>query len=162
MLWGTSTLFCAIILAILLATAAGLDLKSRIIPNWLNLLIALTAPLVWWAQGLNPWPDIAWQLGSALVIFAAFAALFAIGGIGGGDVKMIGALALSIDVRLILSLLMIMALVGGVIAAAMLIRQKLSKSAPNPEVPYGVAIAVAGFWALHQQFINHFPAIPST
>ncbi|MEQ1509228.1 MAG: prepilin peptidase [Sphingopyxis sp.] len=149
-------------MTIMLAIAAGFDLKSRIIPNWLNLMIALVAPLAWWAQGLDLWPDIAWQIGAALAIFAAFAALFAIGGIGGGDVKMIGALALSIDVRLILSLLMVMALAGGVIAAAMLIRQKLSKSTATPEVPYGVAIAIAGFWALHQQFINHFPAIPST
>ncbi|MEQ1689522.1 MAG: prepilin peptidase [Sphingopyxis sp.] len=162
MIWGTSMLFCAILLAVMLLIAAGFDLKSRIIPNWLNLLIALTAPLAWWAQGLSLWPDIGWQFGSAIAVFAVFAALFAIGGIGGGDVKMIAALALWIDARLILSLLLVMALVGGVIAGVMLLRQKLSKTAPNPEVPYGVAIAFAGFWALHQQFINHFPSIPAT
>lgn len=162
MIWGTSLVFCGILLCVLLLIAAGYDLKSRIIPNWLNLMIALTAPIAWWAQGLALWPDIAWQLGSAVIVFAAFAALFAIGGIGGGDVKMVGALALWIDARLILSLLLVMALVGGVIAAAMLLHQKLGKSTATPEVPYGVAIAFAGFWALHQQFINHFPPIPAT
>ncbi|MEQ1686945.1 MAG: prepilin peptidase [Sphingopyxis sp.] len=155
-------LLCALLLAVMLLLAAGFDLKSRIIPNWLNLAIALSAPLAWWAQGLAFWPDIGWQIGSALAVFVLFAALFAVGGIGGGDVKMIGALALWIDARLILSLLMVMALAGGVLAGVMLVRQKLRKSAPSPEVPYGVAIAFAGFWALHQQFINHFPPIPTT
>ena len=128
----------------------------------LNLVIALTAPLAWVAQDLALYPDIAWQIGAAIAVFGAFAGLFFIGGIGGGDVKMIGALALWIDYRLILPLLMVMALVGGLIAAAMLIRDKFRKSDAKPEVPYGVAIAIAGFWAIHQQFINHLPTIPSS
>ncbi len=149
------------LLAILLLMAAGFDLKSRIIPNWLNVIIALTAPLIWWAQGLALYPDIVWQVGVATAVFAAFIALFALGAIGGGDVKMIGALALWVRPNLILPLLMVMALVGGVIAAFMLIRRRLSKTAQNPELPYGVAIAAAGFWAAHQQYINHLPTIPS-
>lgn len=150
------------LLALLLLVAAVSDLRSRIIPNRLNLAIALTAPLAWMSGGLALWPDIAWQIGAAAAVFAVFAALFFVGGIGGGDVKLIAALALWIDVRLLLSLLFVMALVGGGIAAVMLLRHRLSRSTATPEVPYGVAIAAAGFWALHQQYINHYPPIPTT
>lgn len=159
---GISNLLPAALLGALLIVAAICDLKHRIIPNRLNLIIALTAPIAWWAAGLSLWPDVAWQVGAAAAVFAGFAALFFIGGIGGGDVKMIGALALWIDVRLLLSLLLVMAIVGGVIAGFMLIRNKIGKAEQNPEVPYGVAIAVAGLWALHQQYINHLTFIPNT
>ena len=152
----------AALLGAMLIAAAICDLRHRIIPNRLNLIIALTAPIAWWWSGLALWPDVAWQVGAAAAVFTAFAGLFFIGGIGGGDVKMIGALALWIDVRLLLSLLLVMAVVGGGIAGFMLIRNKLGKAEQNPEVPYGVAIAVAGFWALHQQYINHLPYIPTT
>jgi prepilin peptidase CpaA len=159
---GISSLLPAALLGALLLVAAICDLQHRIIPNRLNLIIALTAPIAWWSSSLSLWPDVAWQIGAAAAVFAAFAALFFIGGIGGGDVKMVGAVALWIDVRLLLSLLLVMALVGGGIAGFMLIRNKLSKAEQNPEVPYGVAIAAAGFWALHQQYINHLPSIPTT
>lgn len=159
---GISTLLPAALLGVLLLVAAVSDLRHRIIPNRLNLIIALTAPLAWMAAGLSLWPDIVWQIGAALAVFVAFAALFALGGMGGGDVKLIGALALWIDVRLLLSLLLVMSIVGGVIAAGMLIRKRLSKAEQNPEVPYGVAIAIAGLWALYQQNINHFTLVPTT
>lgn len=147
------------LLALMLLVAAGYDLRWRIIPNWLNAAIALTAPLGWWLAGLGFWPDIALQVGVALAVFGAFVALFAIGGIGGGDVKMIGALALWIDYRLMLSLLLIMAIVGGIIAAVMLVHRRMTGATDLAEVPYGVAIAAAGLWALHEQYINHFPPI---
>lgn len=150
----------AALLGAMLLAAAVFDLRARIIPNTLNIAIALLAPLAWWAQGLALWPDIALQIGVAAIIFALFIGLFAIGGIGGGDVKMIGALALWIDWRLMLDLLMIMALIGGVIAGGMLIYRKLRHITDTAEVPYGVAIALAGMWAVHQQYLNHFPVIP--
>lgn len=150
------------LLGTLLLIAAASDLRDRIIPNRLNLVIALTAPIAWWFGGLALWPDVAWQIGAALAVFSVFVLLFAFGGMGGGDVKLIGALALWIDVRLLLSLLLVMAIVGGVIAAAMLIRKRLSKAEQNPEVPYGVAIAAAGLWALYQQNINHFALVTTT
>lgn len=157
---GLFTYLSVALLGTMLLIAAVSDLRHRIIPNWLNLAIALTAPLAWWAAGLSFWPDIALQIGAALAVFAAFAALFAFGAMGGGDVKLIGALALWIDASLLLPLLLIMSIIGGVIATGMLVRKRLSKAEQNPEVPYGVAIAAAGLWALHQQYINHFALPP--
>jgi prepilin peptidase CpaA len=81
-------------LATLLLIAAITDWRSRLINNWLTGTIAITAPLYWWATGLGLWPDVAIQIGIAVVIFAIFAAFFALGAMGGGDVKLLGALAL--------------------------------------------------------------------
>ena len=50
-------LLCA--LAGLLVCAAVTDIRSRIISNRLNLLIALLAPLYWLASGIPAWPDMA-------------------------------------------------------------------------------------------------------
>ena len=72
----------------------GAICARRTIPNGLNAAIASLAPLWWWAHGLPLWPDVAWQIGLAAVVFALFAGAFALGMMGGGDVKMIGALAL--------------------------------------------------------------------
>ena len=80
-------------LAIALLYAAFTDIRSRLIENWLNGAIALGAPLFWWASDMSG-GEIAWQLGMALVTFAVLAALFFMRWIGGGDVKLLAALAL--------------------------------------------------------------------
>jgi len=85
-------LICA--LGTLLIVAAITDLRSRIISNRLNLIVAALAPLWWIACGLPLWPDVVAQLGAGIVVFAIFAGLFALGLMGGGDVKLLGALAL--------------------------------------------------------------------
>src|SRR3546814_9478397 len=71
---------------------------------------------------------------------------------GGGDVKMIGAVMLWIPLPLFLSTLMVMAIAGGLLSGAMLIDMKLRRREQPPEVPYGVAIAAAGLWAVHQHY----------
>lgn len=100
------------LLAIALLFAAATDLKRREIDNWLNLGIALGAPAFWWAGGLSLWPDVALHIGVALAAFAVAAGLFAIGQMGGGDVKLIAALALWFPPVLFVNLLMIMAMLG--------------------------------------------------
>ncbi len=100
------------LLAIALLFAAGTDLKRREIDNWLNLAIALAAPLFWWAGGLSLWPDVALHLGVALAAFAVAAGLFAIGQMGGGDVKLIAALALWFPPSTFAQMLIVMAVLG--------------------------------------------------
>lgn len=103
------------LLAIALLIAACTDLKRREIDNWLNLAIALAAPVFWWAGGLSLWPDAAIHLGIALAAFGIAAGLFAIGQMGGGDVKLIAALALWFPPALFVNMLMIMAVIGFVL-----------------------------------------------
>src|SRR3546814_6140491 len=121
--------------------------------------MSLRAIPCWIASCLAPWPDVAIQFGAACLVFLLVAGLFAVGAMGGGDVKMIGAVMLWIPLPLFLPMLMIMAIGGGILSAAMLIHMKLRPSDKVAEVPYGVAIAAAGLWALHQHYLNQFQVI---
>jgi prepilin peptidase CpaA len=144
------------LLALMLLAASAWDLRTRTIPNSLVAAVALLAPVFWWSTGLPIWPDAALQVGVALLVFALFAAAFAIGAMGGGDVKLIGALALWLPWQAVLALLVIMSLAGGALTAAMLIRQRLARGEAPIEVPYGVAIAFGGLWLIAQRFLYHF------
>jgi prepilin peptidase CpaA len=153
------TLGLMAVLGLMMIAAAISDLRSRTISNELNAAIALLAIPFWIATGLTLWPDVPVQFGAAFGVFLIFAGLFAIGGMGGGDVKMIGAVMLWIPVPLFLPMLTVMAIAGGILSAVMLIHMKLRPSDKPVEVPYGVAIAAAGLWALHQQYLNQFQVI---
>lgn len=140
-------------LAIALVTAACTDLKSRRIANWLNAGIALAAPLFWWASGLELWPDVALQLGVALASFAILAILFAMRAMGGGDVKLLSALALWIAPGLFLKLIVLMALLGGVLTLTVGAWHLMARRRGVLTVPYGVAIALAGLWIIGTDYL---------
>ncbi len=150
------------LLAALMIAAAISDLRSRTISNGLNGAIALLAVPFWFASGLAAWPDMPIQLGAGFAVFLLFAGLFALGAMGGGDVKMIGAVMLWIPLPLFIPTLTVMAIAGGLLSGAMLIHMKMRPSGQPVEVPYGVAIAAAGLWALHQHYLNQFQSIAST
>ena len=156
---GTISLGLMAILGLLMIAAAISDVRSRTISNELNAAIALLAIPFWITSGFALWPDVPLQFGAAFAVFLVFAGLFAIGAMGGGDVKMIGAVMLWIPLPLFMPTLMVMAIGGGILSAAMLIHMKLRPSDKPVEVPYGVAIAAAGLWALHQQYLNQFQVI---
>lgn len=139
-------------LAIALLTAAFTDLRTRQIGNWLNGAIALGAPLFWWASGLSLWPGVAAQVGIALAAFAVLAGLFALRAMGGGDVKLLTALALWIEPVWFLKLLVIMALLGGVLTIAFGAWHVMRRRKGRLAIPYGVAIASAGLWVLSAQY----------
>jgi prepilin peptidase CpaA len=169
---------CGLMLAVALAAAVISDLKWRIIPNSLNLAIAAAAPIAWWAQGLSLWPDVGLQVAAAAGLFLFFLIQFNFNLIGGGDVKLLGAVGLWVAPALMLNFVLYFVLVGGVVSLIMLINLKLrgqpafsgslnfrlpdedDENAPvigNDRFnPYGLAIAVAGGWVIHQQYINHF------
>lgn len=140
-------------LAIALLFAAFTDLKRRQIDNWLNAGIALAAPLFWWSSGLALWPGVAWQLGIALVTFVVCAGLFALRWMGGGDVKLLTALALWIAPAAFLKLVVIMALVGGVLTLAFGMWHIARRQTSRLAIPYGVAISAAGLWVLSTEYL---------
>ncbi len=143
-------------LGALLIAAAITDLRSRIISNRLNLAIATLAPLWWLASGLDLWPGVAVQLLVAAIVFALFAALFAFGMMGGGDVKLLGALALWFPWQAVLSLIVLMAILGGLVTIVTVIHHRMTKRLGQPEIPYGVAISIAALWLLGERYFNHF------
>ena len=136
-----------ILLAVLLLMAAWTDIKTRTISNELNATIALLAIVFWFVIG-EPLPDIALRVGVAVGVFALFAGLFMLRMMGGGDVKMIAALALWLPINALFVMLTVMALAGGVITVVLLIRQRWRPNAGRPEIPYGVAIAIGGLWVI--------------
>ena len=136
------------LLAAGLTLAAITDLRSRRIGNRLTAAIASGAPLFWWASGLSLWPGVAIQLGVALAAFAVLALLFAIRAMGGGDVKLLTALALWVPPLPFLQLIAVMAIAGGVLTVLFggwhVVRRRKGRVA----VPYGLAIALAGLWVI--------------
>jgi len=141
-----------IALAIALVIAAITDIRSRKIYNSLNAGIALGAPLFWFASGMAVWPDMAVQVGFAVLVFAAFAGLFALGLIGGGDVKLLGALALWFTPLAFVQLLVVMAVIGGLIAVGFVVRRVVFKPDTPGKLPYGVAITAGALWVMAQTY----------
>jgi prepilin peptidase CpaA len=153
---STAAIILLLVLAGLLIAAAAIDIRSRTIPNGLNLAVALLAIPFWWATGTALWPDVAIHVAVAAVVFAAFAGLFALGAMGGGDVKLVGALALWLPWPAVLALLVIMSVAGGLLTVAMIVRKRVARHEGELEIPYGVAIAFGGLWVIAQPFLYQF------
>ena len=146
-------------LAIALLVAAFTDLRSRKIGNWLTGAIALGAPLFWWACDMPLWADpwsqasVAAQLGIALLTFVILAVLFALRAMGGGDVKLLTALALWIAPLPFLRLVVMMALIGGVLTLGFGAWHVMRRQREKLAIPYGVAISLAGLWVLGTSYM---------
>ena len=142
-----------VLLAIALLYAAATDIRRRQIDNWLTAGIAVTAPLFWWASGLSLWPGVAIQLGVATGVFALLAVLFALRMMGGGDVKLLTALALWIVPADFLKLVIVMAIFGGVLTVIVGGWHVIRRERDRIAIPYGVAIAIGGLWVLGTQYL---------
>ncbi|VAW05905.1 Type IV prepilin peptidase TadV/CpaA [hydrothermal vent metagenome] len=152
LLWGG--------LAIALIVGAVTDIKRRQISNKLNLLIALGAPLLWIASDMQFWPEMVQQIGVAAIVLTIFGGLFAVGAMGGGDVKMLAAIALWLHWLTLIEMIFIMSIAGGVLTLLMMIGKRIQKTASPIKVPYGVAISFSGLWIiagqLSERYFNHF------
>jgi len=131
------------VLALFLVSAGIEDARTREIANWKTAAIALLAPAWWWAVGIDPWPGVAIQLGAAAVVFAAFVGAFALGQMGGGDVKLIGALALWLPFQPLVSTLVWMTLIGGALTAVMIADGWVRARAAPPRPRAGGLVAAA-------------------
>jgi prepilin peptidase CpaA len=151
-----------IAIAVLAVIAYG-DVRFRRIPNAATLAIAaLGLTRIILAQNAVA---ASYTLAAAAVIFAVTFLLFWRGAFGGGDAKLITAMALVIGHQQLLNFLFLMSASGGVLALVVLIRDKFEPAlgrlcrrttaprvkthprvaaAENGTVPYGVAVAAAG------------------
>ena len=139
------------------------DARTRRIPNVLSLPIAILG-LLRIILVHNP-VSAGQTIAAGVAIFAVAFLLYWHGAIGGGDAKLVAAMALLIGYRDLFGFLFLMSLCGGVLALAILARDKLRPrllsllqlaSVPSAKppgcsvapsrstVPYGVAIAAAG------------------
>lgn len=142
-------------LAATLIVAAVIDCRTFTISNRLNLLVALGAPVYWWAAHL-PAHEIAWQVGFAAGVFVLLALAFYAGLMGGGDVKLATALALWFSPPATIRFIILMSLAGGVLTLLVVLVHRARGKEGKPEIPYGVAIAVGGLLILGQRIFNQF------
>lgn len=140
----------------ILIWAAATDLKDRRIPNIQPLtilglfgMLAVTRLIA--GDGLAA--AAAWPLVAGLLVFMFATILFALGLMGGGDVKLMTAVALFAGPTLGTSFVLYVALTGGIVALATLIHSWLISRDPSepPQVPYGVAIMASGIWVCFQK-----------
>ena len=156
-MWDIIRLALLIILVALLVIAAVGDVRRYRISNRLCLAVAGLA-LPYWisaslADGAALMPLLGWQIGVAFLVFAGFAALFALGAMGGGDVKLAAALALWIPAAQTLELIFLIAIFGGVQALVLVIMRRLRRQSRRA-VPYGVAIALGGITLAIEPIVN--------
>ncbi len=142
----------------LLVWAAWSDLRDYIIPNRICLAIAMLFPAHVIAAGaLEAIPG---ALAAAAATFTAGFALFAFRIAGGGDVKLMTAVALWAGPAHILGFLVMTTLAGGLLAALLAARAWRHEAEAHPDgalglrlwairgtrVPYGAAIAIGGLY----------------
>jgi prepilin peptidase CpaA len=156
MMNGGFTLALLGLLAATLVWIAVVDVRTYTISDRLNIAIALLAPVYWLSAGVPLWPEAAIRVGVAVVVFLLFAGAFYMNVMGGGDVKLAGALALWFTPYETLKLIVIMSIAGGVLTLIVVGVHRARKKPDRPEVPYGIAIAAGGLWLLAQRFLNHF------
>ena len=148
---------------LLLLYVATIDVATRLIRNELCLALALLGIA---AQLTSP-AQLAQSLISAAILFLLLLVIYMRGWMGGGDVKLLVALAVGLPLTGVIDLLTITALAGGVLALVHLLMRLLPypKLAPvgsslarrvyaverwrhlrHAPLPYGVAIACGGIW----------------
>lgn len=105
-----------------LMTAAVIDFRSRRIPNWLNALIGISGVF---CAGMPGAPiSLTYALAGALVGFAIPFILFALGALGGGDVKLLAGIGCWVGPVGVVKVFLAAAVVGLVIVLAQSIYQK--------------------------------------
>ena len=121
---GTVTTAGALVLSV---AGCATDLRSRRIPNLLTFGGALCA-VGFHLVSEGPW-GAALSAAGWLVGVALFAPLFAVGGLGAGDVKLLGALGAWLGPGRTLYLALFTAIAGGVMALVVMVARGYSRSA---------------------------------
>ena len=143
---------------LLLLYVAMIDIATRLIRNEICLVVALLG--------------IASQFASPMQVTESLIVVYQRGWMGGGDVKLLAALAVGLPLMGVIQLLTVTALAGGVLALVHLMMRLLPdpKLAPagsslvrrvyaierwrnlrHAPLPYGVAIACGGIWTVFSQ-----------
>lgn len=129
-------------MAIALGCSAVLDdLRRGAISNWVN-LTAIAGGLLYHSihQG---WRGLAASSGGAVLGFAIFLVVYCLGGMGGGDVKLMAAFGALLGPMGILTAAVLTSVIGALMAAASLALRRRRKA-----IPYGPAIVLGSWLAL--------------
>jgi prepilin peptidase CpaA len=164
---NAGSLLALSVLAVMLAIAVYIELKESRIPNWLTLSGMALGLLIGYLHGTTAF----WfSLGGLVIGFGFLFIFYVFGGLGGGDVKLMGAAGALMGADLIKSALFYTAFIGAFLAVMMVIWRKdfwarigwglrrlafwrkdgTEQPAANSPVivPYGLAIAIGCLLAL--------------
>jgi prepilin peptidase CpaA len=150
---------------LLLLYVAMIDIATRLIRNEICLVLALLGIAGQFASQMH----VTESLIAATILLLLLIVVYQRGWIGGGDVKLLVALAIGLPLMGVIQLLTVTALAGGVLALVHLMMRLLPypKLAPagsslvrrvyaierwrnlrHAPLPYGVAIACGGIWTV--------------
>lgn len=163
--WTSLFHFGLVVLAgALLLIAAAHDIIARTIPNWVPLLLAVIGVLLRYIDN-----SLLLGLACGAVVFLLAAFCWRRGWLGGGDVKLLGAVAIAIPPWHTATFMLVMSLTGFLIAIAFLIGRSLGAPPGGPRpvsfiarawrverrrlgrggpLPYACAIAAGGLFVL--------------
>jgi prepilin peptidase CpaA len=143
-------------IAIVVGMAAVIDdLARRHIANWIP--AAALAGGFGWQIGQSGWHGALTALGGTVVGFAVFLIFYLLGGMGGGDVKLMAGFGALLGAGRLLEAALWTAGIGGIMALVVLGWKALRRSTPAPgtlsveerereaSIPYAPAIAL-GVW----------------
>lgn len=150
---------CLLLLVLLLVAAAAQDLRTLKIGNGYSIattaLFAIFA-VAGFASGRMDLSSIGGAAASAALVLVAGSLIFALGALGGGDVKLLASVSLFAGPAHLLDLLAITILSGGVLAVGILAGLPIGHAAApggtslrarlRGDMPYGPAIAAGGLW----------------
>jgi prepilin peptidase CpaA len=158
----------SVLATLLLVYVAVIDIATRSIRNEICLVVALLGIAGQFARPMQ----IAESLIAATILFLLLLVIYQRGIIGGGDVKLLVALAIGLPLMGVFKLLTVTTLAGGVLALVHLMMRVLPypRLAPagssfvrrvyaierwrhlrHAPLPYGVAIACGGIWTVFSQ-----------
>jgi prepilin peptidase CpaA len=160
-----------VVLPVLLALAAGWDLASYTIPNRLQLALVAAFAIFVLAAGMTP-AMLGWHLLAGFLGLAVGFTLFALGFVGGGDVKLFAAIALWLGFDLdLMDYMLIASLLGGALTLILVALRQVPLPArltgqswllrlhdQRAGIPYGVALAAGAFFILPQTEIFRLAA----
>ena len=150
---------------LLLLSCATTDIATRLIRNEFCLALALLGIV---SQIASPM-QVVQSLIAAAILLLLLLGVFTRGWMGGGDVKLLVALAVGLPLTGVVQLLTVTALAGGVLAALHVMMRALPSPRLAPAgssvlrrvyaverwrhlrhapLPYGVAIACGGIWTI--------------
>jgi prepilin peptidase CpaA len=127
------------------------DLARREIPDWIP--VAALVSGIGWHAGQYGWKGPLYAAGGAAAGFSVFLIFYLLGGMGGGDIKLMAGFGALLGAGRLWEAALWTAGVGGIVAAAVVVWRQLSKwmwpartvRAESDSIPYAPAIAV-GVW----------------
>jgi prepilin peptidase CpaA len=146
--------------------AAISDMLSMTIANRISIVLVATFALVAPFTGME-WSVYAWHFAAGFTVLLATFILFAVGGMGGGDAKLMAATAVYMGLGFnLMNYLVISAFVGGILTLLILVLRKSPYGAiagnniflrnfadEKKGIPYGIALGIGGLVAYPDTYL---------